>query len=325
MKQNNKIIDVKNLKMYFEQNTGLFSKKKKKIRAVDDISFFINKGETLGLVGESGCGKTTTGQCILQLYDITSGEIIFKNENLAKLSSIQKRKIRRHMQLIFQDPFASLDPRMTAGEIIGEPLIVHDLVEKNNYREKVNELLNMVELEESMSERYPHEFSGGQRQRIGIARALAVRPDFIVCDEAVSALDVSIQAQIINLLIKLKNDHDLTYLFIAHDLSVVRNISDRVAVMYLGKIVEITSSDELYSNPKHPYTISLLSAVPIPDPEIELKRQRIPIEGDVPSPINPPSGCPFHTRCFKAEDICKKQVPLLKSIDDNHMISCHLV
>jgi oligopeptide transport system ATP-binding protein len=325
MKQNNKIIDVKNLKMYFEQNTGLFSKKKKKIRAVDDISFFINKGETLGLVGESGCGKTTTGQCILQLYDITSGEIIFKNENLAKLSSIQKRKIRRHMQLIFQDPFASLDPRMTAGEIIGEPLIVHDLVEKNNYLEKVNELLNMVELEESMSERYPHEFSGGQRQRIGIARALAVRPDFIVCDEAVSALDVSIQAQIINLLIKLKNDHDLTYLFIAHDLSVVRNISDRVAVMYLGKIVEITSSDELYSNPKHPYTISLLSAVPIPDPEIELKRQRIQIEGDVPSPINPPSGCPFHTRCFKAEDICKRQVPLLKSIDDNHMISCHLV
>ena len=325
MIQNNKIIDVKNLKMYFEQNTGFFSKKKKKIRAVDDISFFINKGETLGLVGESGCGKTTTGQCILQLYDITSGEIIFKNENLAKLSSIQKRKIRRHMQLIFQDPFASLDPRMTAGEIIGEPLIVHDLVEKNNYLEKVNELLNMVELEESMSERYPHEFSGGQRQRIGIARALAVRPDFIVCDEAVSALDVSIQAQIINLLIKLKNDHDLTYLFIAHDLSVVRNISDRVAVMYLGKIVEITSSDELYSNPKHPYTISLLSAVPIPDPEIELKRQRIQIEGDVPSPINPPSGCPFHTRCFKAEDICKKEVPLLKSLDDNHMVSCHLV
>jgi len=229
------------------------------------------------------------------------------------------------MQLIFQDPFASLDPRMTAGEIIGEPLIVHGLVEKNNYQEKVNELLNMVELEESMSERYPHEFSGGQRQRIGIARALAVRPDFIVCDEAVSALDVSIQAQIINLLIKLKNDHELTYLFIAHDLSVVRNISDRVAVMYLGKIVEITSSDELYSNPKHPYTISLLSAVPIPDPVIERKRQRIQIEGDVPSPVNPPSGCPFHTRCFKAEDICKKQVPLLKSIDDNHMISCHLV
>ena len=325
MIQNNKIIDVKNLKMYFEQNTGFFSKKKKKIRAVDDISFFINKGETLGLVGESGCGKTTTGQCILQLYDITSGEIIFKNENLAKMSSIQKRKIRRHMQLIFQDPFASLDPRMTAGEIIGEPLIVHGLVEKNNYQEKVNELLNMVELEESMSERYPHEFSGGQRQRIGIARALAVRPDFIVCDEAVSALDVSIQAQIINLLIKLKNDHELTYLFIAHDLSVVRNISDRVAVMYLGKIVEITSSDELYSNPKHPYTISLLSAVPIPDPVIERKRQRIQIEGDVPSPVNPPSGCPFHTRCFKAEDICKKQVPLLKSIDDNHMISCHLV
>ena len=325
MIQNNKIIDVKNLKMYFEQNTGFFSKKKKKIRAVDDISFFINKGETLGLVGESGCGKTTTGQCILQLYDITSGEIIFKNENLAKMSSIQKRKIRRHMQLIFQDPFASLDPRMTAGEIIGEPLIVHGLVEKNNYQEKVNELLNMVELEESMSERYPHEFSGGQRQRIGIARALAVRPDFIVCDEAVSALDVSIQAQIINLLIKLKNDHELTYLFIAHDLSVVRNISDRVAVMYLGKIVEITSSDELYSNPKHPYTISLLSAVPIPDPVIERKRQRIQIEGDVPSPVNPPSGCPFHTRCFKAEDICKIQVPLLKSIDDNHMISCHLV
>jgi len=229
------------------------------------------------------------------------------------------------MQLIFQDPFASLDPRMTAGEIIGEPLLVHGLVSKNDYQAKVSELLNMVELENYMSERYPHEFSGGQRQRIGIARALAVRPDFIVCDEPVSALDVSIQAQIINLLIKLKEDLDLTYLFIAHDLSVVRNISDRVAVMYLGKIVEITSSDELYNNPKHPYTISLLSAVPIPDPEIESTRERIQIEGDVPSPINPPSGCPFHTRCFKAEDICKEQVPLLKSFDDNHMVSCHLL
>ena len=325
MIKDNKIVNVHNLKMYFEQNAGLFAKKKKKIRAVDDISFYINKGETLGLVGESGCGKTTTGQCILQLYDITSGNIFFKNKNLSKLSRIQKRKMRRHMQLIFQDPFASLDPRMTAGEIIGEPLLVHGLVSKNDYQAKVSELLNMVELENYMSERYPHEFSGGQRQRIGIARALAVRPDFIVCDEPVSALDVSIQAQIINLLIKLKEDLDLTYLFIAHDLSVVRNISDRVAVMYLGKIVEITSSDELYNNPKHPYTISLLSAVPIPDPEIESTRERIQIEGDVPSPINPPSGCPFHTRCFKAEDICKEQVPLLKSFDDNHMVSCHLL
>jgi len=325
MIKDNKIVNVHNLKMYFEQNAGLFAKNKKKIRAVDDISFYINKGETLGLVGESGCGKTTTGQCILQLYDITSGNIFFKNKNLSKLSRIQKRKMRRHMQLIFQDPFASLDPRMTAGEIIGEPLLVHGLVSKNDYQAKVSELLNMVELENYMSERYPHEFSGGQRQRIGIARALAVRPDFIVCDEPVSALDVSIQAQIINLLIKLKEDLDLTYLFIAHDLSVVRNISDRVAVMYLGKIVEITSSDELYNNPKHPYTISLLSAVPIPDPEIESTRERIQIEGDVPSPINPPSGCPFHTRCFKAEDICKEQVPLLKSFDDNHMVSCHLL
>ena len=325
MRNNNKIVIVKNLKMHFEQNSGLFSRNKKKIHAVDDISFSINKGETLGLVGESGCGKTTTGQCILQLYDITSGEIFFKNKNLTNLSSTQKRKMRRHMQLIFQDPFASLDPRMTAGEIIGEPLVVHGLAKQGDFQEQVFELLNMVELENSMSERYPHEFSGGQRQRIGIARALAVKPDFIVCDEPVSALDVSIQAQIINLLIKLKNELDLTYLFIAHDLSVVRNISDRVAVMYLGKIVEITSSDELYKNPKHPYTISLLSAVPIPDPEIESKRERIQIEGDVPSPINPPSGCSFHTRCYKAEDICKKQAPVLKSINDNHMISCHLV
>jgi oligopeptide/dipeptide ABC transporter ATP-binding protein len=232
--------------------------------------------------------------------------------------------MRRHMQLIFQDPFASLDPRMTAGDIIGEPLLVHGLTASKTYRQQVDELLNMVELESFMAGRYPHEFSGGQRQRIGIARALAVRPAFIVCDEAVSALDVSIQAQIITLLMKLREELNLTYLFIAHDLSIVRNISDRVAVMYLGKIVEITASDELYANPLHPYTISLLSAVPIPDPVVDRTRKRIVLKGDVPSPINPPPGCPFHPRCYQAVDFCKEQLPQLRNLGGEHWVSCHL-
>ena len=323
--ETNHLIDVERLVKYFPITAGVIKRKKADVKAVDDISFYIKKGETLGLVGESGCGKTTTGHCILQLHKPTSGKVLFEGRDLVQMKGEALRKMRRHMQLIFQDPFASLDPRMTAGDIVGEPLLVHQLSSGNQYKEQVDELLKMVELEPYMASRYPHEFSGGQRQRIGIARALAVRPAFIVCDEPVSALDVSIQAQIITLLMKLRQELNLTYLFIAHDLSVVRNISDRVAVMYLGKIVEITSSDELYANPLHPYTISLLSAVPIPDPVIDRTRKRIVLTGDVPSPINPPSGCPFHPRCYQAVDICQGQIPELKNHGGEHWASCHLV
>ena len=323
--ENNHLIDVERLVKYFPITAGVFSKKEADVKAVDDISFYIKKGETLGLVGESGCGKTTTGQCILQLYEVTSGKVFFEGQDLVGMKRETLRKTRRHMQLIFQDPFASLDPRMTAGDIVGEPLLVHDIARGKEYRQQVNELLNMVELEPYMADRYPHEFSGGQRQRIGIARALAARPAFIVCDEPVSALDVSIQAQIIALLMRLREELDLTYLFIAHDLSVVRNISDRVAVMYLGKIVEITSSEELYANPLHPYTISLLSAVPIPDPVVDRTRKRIILAGDGPSPVNPPSGCNFHPRCYQATDRCKKEIPELKHLGDNHWGACHLI
>jgi oligopeptide transport system ATP-binding protein len=323
--ENNHLIDVERLFMYFPITAGVFSRKEADVKAVDDISFYIKKGETLGLVGESGCGKTTTGQCILQLYKVTSGKVFFEGQDLVQMKGEALRKMRRHIQLIFQDPFASLDSWMTAGDIIGEPLLVHGLSSGNQYRQQVDELLNMVELEPYMASRYPHEFSGGQRQRIGIARALAVRPAFIVCDEPVSALDVSIQAQIITLLMRLREELNLTYLFIAHDLSVVRNIGDRVAVMYLGKIVEITANDEIYTNPLHPYTISLLSAVPIPDPIIDRTRERIVLTGDVPSPVNPPSGCPFHPRCFQAIGICKEQVPELRNIGGEHWVSCHCV
>jgi len=323
--QNNHLIDVEKLVMYFSVTAGVLRKKVADIKAVDDISFHIKKGETLGLVGESGCGKTTTGHCILQLHEVTSGKVFFEGTDLVQIKGKSLRKMRRHMQLIFQDPFASLDPRMTAEDIIGEPLLVQHLDKGKKYREQVYEVMRMVELEPYMAERYPHEFSGGQRQRIGIARALAVRPAFIVCDEAVSALDVSIQAQIITLLMKLREELHLTYLFIAHDLSVVRNISDRVAVMYLGKIVEITTSDALYSNPLHPYTISLLSAVPIPDPVVDRTRKRIILGGDVPSPINPPSGCHFHPRCYQAIDICKEQIPELRNLGGEHWAACHRV
>ena len=319
------LLEVHDLVKYYPVTAGVLRRKVGDVKAVDGISFSIEPGETLGLVGESGCGKTTTGRCILQLQEITAGEVVFQGQDLTQMKGESLRRMRRHMQLIFQDPFASLDPRMTAGDIVGEPLKVHDIARGKKYRQQVSELLSMVELSPTVSGRYPHEFSGGQRQRLGIARALAVRPAFIVCDEPVSALDVSIQAQIITLLMRLREEFNLTYLFIAHDLAVVRNISDRVAVMYLGKIMEITSSDRLYDEPQHPYTISLLSAVPIPDPVIDRTRERIILKGDVPSPMNPPSGCPFHTRCPHAEEICKSKVPELKSTGPNHWTACHLV
>ena len=318
------LVEVDNLHMYFPVVAGLLRKKVADVKAVDGVSFHIKRGETLGLVGESGCGKTTTGRCILQLYRITGGKVSFEGKDLSRLKGGELRGMRRNMQLIFQDPYASLDPRMTAGDIIGEPMLVHKLARGNEYKKRVAELLQMVELEPGMAERYPHEFSGGQRQRIGIARALSVRPGFIVCDEPVSALDVSIQAQIITLLMRLREELNLTYLFIAHDLSVVRYISDRVAVMYLGKIMEITHSDELYDNPLHPYTQALLSAVPIPDPVVDRRRRRILLTGDVPSPIFTPSGCAFHPRCHMAEDICKQQEPELREIGGEHRVACHL-
>ena len=324
-KQQDKLIEVENLVTYFPIFSGVLQKKTGEVKAVDDISFFVRRGETLGLVGESGCGKTTTGRSILKLEEPTSGNVIFEGKNLIKMKGEPLRKMRAHMQPIFQDPFASLNPRMKTEDIISEPLVVHNLSKGNELTKRVEELLDMVGLAPQMAERYPHEFSGGQRQRIGIARALAANPSFIVCDEAVSALDVSIQGQIIKLLIKLREELNLTYLFISHDLSVVRHISDRVAVMYLGKIVEITTSDQLYQNPQHPYTISLLSAVPIPDPVVDRTRERIMLKGDVPSPINPPSGCPFHTRCQMAVEECKTTKQELRLIDDEHWVSCHRV
>ena len=319
------LLDVQDLVMHFPVPSGVLGRTKAVVKAVDGVSFSIKAGETLGLVGESGCGKTTTGRSILQLNKPTSGRVLFKGRNLVGMEGGELRKLRRDMQLIFQDPFASLDPRMSAGEIIGEPLRIHEVAKGAAYKEKVAELMSMVDLEPYMAGRYPHEFSGGQRQRIGIARALALNPAFVVCDEAVSALDVSIQAQILNLLIRLRAELNLTYLFIAHDLSVVRHISDRVAVMYLGKIVEITSSDNLYANPLHPYTVSLLSAVPVPDPVVDRTRERIVLTGDVPSPMNPPSGCNFHTRCHAAQDVCKREVPELRRSADGHWTACHLV
>lgn len=324
VKDNEILLEVKNLKMYFPVTSGvIFQRKIADVKAVDDVSFFIRKGETLGLVGESGCGKTTTGRCILQLYDPTAGEIMFEGQDLNKLSGKAMREMRKKIQVIFQDPYGSLNPRMTCGDIVGEPLIVHKLTSgKGEYRDKVSELLQVVGLNPYMADRYPHEFSGGQRQRIGIARALAVNPSFIVCDEPVSALDVSIQAQVINLLEELQEQYGLTYLFIAHDLSVVRHISDRVAVMYLGHIVEVADRMELYENPLHPYTKALLSAVPIPDPVIEAKRERIILRGDVPSPMNPPEGCVFHTRCPLMSDECRVEVPELREVSPDHWVAC---
>ena len=325
MTTNDILVNVEDLVMWFPVTAGVMRKKVADVKAVDGVDFYIKKGETLGLVNESGYGKTTTGRCILQLYKITSGKIQFEGIDLTELKGEALRNMRRNMQMIFQDPYASLDPRMTAGDIVGEPMLVHNLVKGNEYKEQVADLLRMVELEPRMAVRYPHEFSGGQRQRLGIARALAVRPNLIVCDEPVSALDVSIQAQVITLMMRLREELNLTYLFIAHDLSVVRHISNRVAVMYLGKMAEITDSDELYENPLHPYTQALLSAVPIPNPVVDRQRKRILLTGDVPSPINPPSGCHFNPRCQIAIDICKEQEPELRDMGNEHWVACHRV
>ncbi|MBV9791571.1 MAG: dipeptide ABC transporter ATP-binding protein [Chloroflexi bacterium] len=318
------LLEVRDLKMYFPITRGIvFQRQVGAVKAVDGISMTIKRGETLGLVGESGCGKSTAGRAILQLYKPTAGEVIFEGRDLTKLSGNEMRRTRRDVQMIFQDPYASLNPRMTVGDIIGEPIKVHNLRKgAKAVRDRVQELLQLVGLNPYFINRYPHEFSGGQRQRIGIARALAVEPDFVVCDEPVSALDVSIQAQVINLLEDLQDQLGLTYLFIAHGLSVVKHISDRVAVMYLGRIVELADSVELYREPLHPYTQALLSAVPIPDPQIEKKRQRIILQGDVPSPINPPPGCRFHTRCPIAIDKCRVEDPPFIDYGGGHFAAC---
>ncbi len=324
--QNGKmLLEVRNLKKYFPVRRGVLRRVVAHVKAVDGVSFFIREGETLGLVGESGCGKTTAGRTILRLLDPTEGDILFHTNgeavDIAKVSNRAMKPLRRQMQIIFQDPYSSLNPRMTIGDIIGEPLVVHRVGTSAEREARVKELLEAVGLNPQYVKRYPHEFSGGQRQRIGIARALALGPKLIICDEPVSALDVSIQAQVLNLLEDLQKEFGLTYLFIAHDLSVVRHISDRVAVMYLGKIVEMAETEELFRNPRHPYTEALLSAVPVPDPDYQ--RERIILKGDVPSPVNPPSGCYFHPRCPYVQPICKEQEPPFIDIGGEHFASCH--
>lgn len=316
------LIQVKNLKQYFDINMGWF--KNKPLKAVDDVSFNINKGETLGLVGESGCGKTTVGRTILHLYKPTSGEVIYNGNSIKTKADI--KKFREKATMVFQDPYSSLNPRMTVSDIIGEPLDVHKMYENKKEREeKILELMDHVGLNSEHAARYAHEFSGGQRQRIGIARSLAVNPDFIVCDEPVSALDVSIQAQVINMFDELQEKLGLTYLFIAHDLLVVRHISDRIAVMYIGKMVELADAETIYTKPLHPYSQSLLSAVPVPDPKIARANKRIVLKGDIPSPLNAPSGCPFRTRCQYAKPICAEQVPEFQEVEKGHFVACHRV
>ncbi len=318
------LIQVRNLKKYFPIYRGsIIQRHVGDIKAVDGVSFDIYPGETLGLVGESGCGKTTTGRTILQLYEPTDGQIIFEGVDLTTLKENDLRRMRSHMQMIFQDPYASLNPRMTVGSIVSAPLEVHKVARGKEKRERVNELLELVGLNPEFVNRYPHEFSGGQRQRIGIARALALSPDLIICDEPISSLDVSIQAQVVNLLEDLQEQLGLTYLFIAHDLSMVRHISDRMAVMYLGKIVEMADRDEIYLHPLHPYTQALMSAVPVPDPDIAETRHRIILEGDIPSPANPPVGCNFNTRCPIAKEICFQEEPSYREIKGNHWTACH--
>jgi oligopeptide transport system ATP-binding protein len=318
------LLSVKNLVKRFPIKGGLLSREVASVKAVSDVSFEIRKGETLGLVGESGCGKSTLGRCILRLIEPTSGEVLFKGRDITKLNTQEMRKLRRNMQIIFQDPYASLNPRMTVEDILGEPLEIHKMfTDKHEKRQRIIKLLDLCGLRREAISRYPHEFSGGQRQRICIARALAVNPEFIVCDEPVSALDVSIQAQIVNLMQDLQKELGLTYLFIAHDLKVVEHISNRVAVMYLGKIAEMSQGEELYSDPKHPYTQALLSAIPTPDPSHQ--KNRVILRGDVPSPINPPSGCYFHPRCPIAQENCKTDAPVLRNLGKHepHLVSCH--
>ena len=320
--KNRPLVEVKNLKEYFDINMGFF--RSKPLKAVDDVSFTINKGETLGLVGESGCGKTTVGRTILHLYKPTGGEVLYKGRKIQTKADIQA--FRNKASMVFQDPYSSLNPRMTVADIIGEPLDVHKLYSSRQERqERILELMGYVGLNSEHAARYAHEFSGGQRQRIGIARALAVNPDFIVCDEPVSALDVSIQAQVINMFAELQEKFGLTYLFIAHDLLVVRHISDRIAVMYLGKMVELADANEIYDHPLHPYSKSLLSAVPVPDPKIARANQRIVLSGDIPSPLNAPSGCPFRTRCPYACDKCAESMPDFQEVSAGHFVACHRV
>jgi oligopeptide transport system ATP-binding protein len=324
--QTESLVKVRNLKKYFPIERGLIFKRHiGDIKAVDDVTFDILRGETLGLVGETGCGKTTVGRTILRLYEPTAGKIDFDGEDLLELTGDDLRHIRARMQMIFQDPYASLNPRMTVGSIVAAPLEVHGMARGKEKRERVQDLLSMVGLNPQFVNRYPHEFSGGQRQRIGIARALALNPDLVICDEPISSLDVSIQAQVVNLLEELQEQMGLTYLFIAHDLSMVRHISDRMAVMYLGKIVELADRNEIYLNPMHPYTQALMSAVPVPDPDVAERRQRIILEGDIPSPASPPKGCNFNTRCPVAIDVCFQKDPAFIEVRPGHHVACHLV
>ncbi len=323
-KQATPLIEVKGLKMHFPITRGFpVPRQVGAVQAVDDVSFAIAPGETLGLVGESGCGKTTVGRTLLRLYEPTAGEVYFEGQEILHLSQSEFLPYRRKMQMIFQDPYASLDPRMTAADIIGEALDIHNLASGKERMERIYHLLDLVGLLPEHANRFPHEFSGGQRQRIGIARALAVEPQFIVCDEPISALDVSIQAQVVNLLEDLQQQLGLAYLFIAHDLSMVKHISHRIAVMYLGRIVELADSDRLYERPMHPYTLALLSAAPIPDPKVETTRQRILLEGDPPSPVNPPPGCRFQNRCAYAQERCRTEDPKLTEVEDGHSVACH--
>lgn len=324
VEQREVLLRVEDLKKHFPIMKGVIRRKVGDVKAVDGVTFDIYRGETLGLVGESGSGKSTTGRVILQLDPATSGSVEFEGQELTELSSEQVRKIRPRMQMVFQDPHASLNPRMTVASIIGEPLKEHSSGPRGERATRIDELLKLVGLDPSHANRYPHEFSGGQRQRIGVARAIALNPDFVVCDEPIAALDVSIQAQVVNLLQNLQSDLGLTYLFISHDLSMVRHLADRVAVMYLGRIVELAPVDDLYDDPKHPYTQALHSAVPVPDPVVEANRGRVILEGDIPSPINPPSGCPFHTRCPIAEARCATEVPAWREAADGHWVACHL-